>query len=136
MAKQRTVPCGGADARARLRTASAYLEVAGAVLNERDASEYRNVAAGVSVLAGIAASDAICGIRLGKIHRGDDHRAAADLLQQATPDGAKLATVLRRLLGLKDAAHYGIPVVSSRSASDARRWAAQLVMRAIEESER
>jgi hypothetical protein len=136
MTKQRTVPCSSTDARARLRTAIAYLEVAGAVLDERDASEYRNVAAGVSVLAGIAASDAICGIRLGKIHRSDDHRAAAELLRQATPDGAKLAAVLRRLLGLKDAAHYGVPVVSTRNATDARRWAAQLVMRAMEESER
>jgi hypothetical protein len=120
----------------RLRTASAYLEVAGAVLGERDAGEYRNVAAGLSVLAGIAASDAICGIRLGKVHRGEDHRGAADLLQQATPDGAKLAADLRRLLNLKDAAHYGVLVVSSRNATDARRWAAKLVARAAEESER
>jgi len=77
------------------------------VLGERDRDEYLNVAAGLAVLAGIAGSDAICDARLGRIHRGDDHRAAQDLLQQATPDGKKLAAVLGRL-----------------SANFARRWRA------------
>ena len=59
--------------RARPRTAQAYLEVAGNVLREPSRDEYLNVAAGLAVLAGIAASDAICGTPLGRIHRGDDH---------------------------------------------------------------
>lgn len=95
-----------------------------------------NVAVGLAILAGIAASDALCGLRLGYVHRGEDHRAAADLLQQATPDGAKLAADLRRLLSLKDAAHYGMLLVSARNASDAKKLAARLVERATEESER
>lgn len=132
----RTAPCSAAEARTRLRTAQAYLEVAGSVLKERGHGDYLNVAAGVAVLAGIAASDAICGIRLGRIHRGEDHHGAEELLRTATPDGPKLATVLIRLLSLKDAAHYGAPVVSARKAADAGRWAAQLVERASEEAER
>ena len=48
------------------------------------------VAAGLAVLAGIAASDSLCATRLGEIHRSADHRAAADLLGVATADGAKL----------------------------------------------
>jgi hypothetical protein len=112
------------------------LEVAGFVLEERGRDEYLNVAAGLAILAGIAASDAICGIRLGYVHRGDDHRRAQDLLRTATPDGQKLATNLGRLLGLKDAAHYGVLVVAPRRASDALRWAAYLVERAAEEAER
>ena len=133
----RTVQCRPDEARRRLSTAQAYLNVAGSVLEEcSQDDEYLNVAAGLAVLAGIAASDAICGIRLGRLHRGEDHRGAADLLRTATPDGARLATVLGRLLGLKDAAHYGAPVVSPRKAADARKWAAQLVKRAEEEAER
>lgn len=132
----RTAPCSKSEARARLRTARAYLEVAGSVLGERDRGEYLNVAAGLAVLAGIAGSDAICGARLGRIHRGDDHRAAQDLLQQATPDGKKLATVLGRLLSMKDAAHYGVIVVSARNATDAKKWAALLIERAAQETER
>ncbi len=106
------------------------------MLEERGRDEYLNVAAGLAVLAGIAASDAICGIRLGYLHRGEDHHGAEDLLRTATPDGDKLATVLGRLLSVKDAAHYGVPVVSGRKASDARKWAAHLVGRAGEETER
>ena len=132
----RTAPCSKIEARARLRTARAYLEVADSVLGERDRGEYLNVAAGLAVPAGIAGSDAICGARLGRIHRGDDHRGAQDLLQQATSDGKKLATILGRLLSIKDAAHYGVIVVSARNATDAKKWAALLIERAAEEAER
>ncbi|MGH3422536.1 MAG: hypothetical protein ACRDOD_23430, partial [Streptosporangiaceae bacterium] len=124
------------EGRTRLRTAQAYLDVAESVLDERDSGEYLNVAAGLAVLAGIAASDAICCIRLGCRHRGDDHRGAADLLRTATPDGAELAKSLLRLLDLKDAAHYGVLVVASRKARDAIRWATRLADRAQQESER
>lgn len=132
----RTVPCGLADATARLRTAQAYLDVAELVVGERDRDEYLNVAAGLAVLAGIAASDAICCARLGRRHRGDSHRSAADVLRQATPDGAELAVPLLRLLDLKDAAHYGVMIVAARKGRDALRWAGRLVDRAREETER
>lgn len=132
----RTARCSAADARVRLGTAQAYLEVAQKVLQEHSRSEHLNVAAGVAVLAGIAASDAICGARLGHIHRGDDHLGAQDLLRQATPDGAELANYLGRLLSVKNAAHYGVQVVSARNATDATKWAARLVERARQETER
>lgn len=132
----RTAQCGTAEARSRLRTARAYLEVAALVLGERDRDEYLNVSAGLSVLAGIAASDSICCTRLHSRHRGDDHRGAADLLRHATPDGPELAATLLRLLDLKDEAHYGVLVVAARKARDAHRWAARLVERATEEAER
>lgn len=81
-------------------------------------------------------SDAICARRLGLIHRGDEHRAASGLLATATPDGAKLSQVFRRLIDIKDEAHYGLTLVSSRKARDAVRWAQTLVSRAAEELER
>jgi hypothetical protein len=132
----RTAPCGAADAQSRLRTARAYLEVSGLVLSERDRDEHLNVSAGLAVLAGIAASDSICCVRLRSRHRGDDHRGAADLLRRATPDGPELAVTLLRLLDLKDEAHYGVLVVSARKARDAHRWATRLVERAAQETER
>jgi len=134
-ASSRTAPCAADDARSRLRTARAYLEVARLVLDENNPDEYLNVAAGLAVLAGIAASDSICCARLRKRHRGDDHRGAADLLRTTTPDGASLATTLLRLLDIKDEAHYGVIVVPRR-ARDAVRWATRLVDRAAEETER
>jgi hypothetical protein len=117
----RTSACTAADARTRLKTA-------------RD--EYLNVAAGLAVLAGIAASDSICCARLKVRHRGDDHRGAADLLRTATPDGANMARLLLRLLDLKDEAHYGVMVVAARKANNAVRWARTLADRAGQEVER
>ncbi len=131
----RTSECSPAEARARLRTAKAYLDVARSLPREQD-NEYLNVAVGNAILAGIAASDSICGVRLGRLHRGDDHYGAVDLLRTATPDGKKLATSLSRLLNLKDAAHHGVPVVAASKATEAIRWAAFLVERAAEETER
>jgi len=98
--------------------------------------EHLSVAAGAAVLAGIAASDAICGRRLGKIHRGESHRDAVVLLQSATPDGKALSAQLGRLLDIKDEAHYGIYFVSARKASAAVTAARRLVQRAQTEIER
>jgi len=134
--KSKTVPADRDAARQRLRTARAYIEVADLVLGERGRVEMPSVAAGLAVLAGIAAADAICAARLQMIHRGQDHRGAVQLLEKATPDGARLASSLRRLLDVKDAAHYGVVVVAHQRARDAVRWAQLLVDRAGAESER
>jgi len=93
--------------------ARAYLETAELVASERREG-FSNVTAGLAILAGTAASDAICCVRLGRYHRGDDHRRATELLQAATPDGRELAVRLERLLGLKDTAHYGAPLLDIR----------------------
>jgi hypothetical protein len=131
----RSAKGGSAEAASRLRMARTYLDAAELVANERHAS-FTNVTAGLAVLAGIAASDAICCVRLGRYHRGEDHRGATDLLRTATPDGRELGTRLERLLGLKDTAHYGATLIPASAASNAVRWARQLVERAQEELER
>jgi hypothetical protein len=94
------------------------------------------VAAGVAVLAGIAASDAICARRLKVIHRGDDHRAASELLAQSTPDGKQLARMFRNLIDIKNQAHYGLTVVEPAKAKRAVGWARKLVERAQDELQR
>jgi hypothetical protein len=132
----RTPPCTKADARVRLRTAQGYLDVAELVLDERQRDEFLSVAAGLAVLAGIAASDSICCTRLGRRHRDDDHRGAAASLTQSVPDGPALASQLLRLLDIKDQAHCGLVVVAPRKARDAMRWAKHLVARAGQELDR
>ena len=129
----RTSLCGIAEARSRLRIARAYLDTAELVHDEKERQEFLSVSAGLAVLAGIAAADSICCVRLRRLHRGDDHRAAAELLSSATPDGPALASKLLRLLDVKDAAHYGVTAVGLRKARDTLRWARQLVKRAGEE---
>ena len=132
----RTRPATTGDARTRLEYASAYLEVAELVLTDSEGSALPGVAAGLAVLAGIAASDAICARRLQEIHRGDDHRAAADLQRTATADGRELARMFLRLIDLKDEAHYGLTLVSRQRAKNAVRWSSSLVERARQEIER
>lgn len=68
-------------------------------------------------------------LRLGRLHRSDDHRNAAEQLRQATPDGLELAAALLGLPGRKDTAHYGLMVVAARKARDAVRWSVHLKAR-------
>lgn len=76
----RSVRGGPGEAAARLGMALAYLETA-QLADSEHREGFSNVTAGLAVLAGIAASDAICCVRLGRYHRGDDHRQATELLQ-------------------------------------------------------
>lgn len=133
---RRNAPCGREAARQRLAVAQAYLETARMVLGEHDREEHLNVASGNAVLAGIAASDSICCARLGRMHRGPDHVGAVELLTDAVRDGKRVGQDLRRLLGLKDEAHYGLIVTSDRKAQDSIKWAERLVKRARDEVER
>ncbi len=130
-----TRPADREDARLRLRTAEAYRDVAELVLDDADAA-MPGVAAGLAVLAGIAVADALCARRLGAIHRGDDHRGASKLLEQAVPDGKRLSATFLRLVDLKDEAHYGLIFVTAARARHAVRWAGTLVDRARDEVQR
>ncbi|MFI5429620.1 hypothetical protein [Aeromicrobium sp. UC242_57] len=57
-----------------------YLEVAELV--EAEDGEAINVCVGTAVLAGIAAGDVICATALGEYYSGNDHAAAAALLER------------------------------------------------------
>jgi hypothetical protein len=115
--------------------AEAYLVAAKLAAGETGAP-WAAVAAGNAVLAGIAASDAICCLRIGERPRGDNHQEAMALLGRATPDGSRLAQALERLLGIKDQSHYGVELLTSDRARSAVRQASRLTARAREELER
>jgi hypothetical protein len=79
MSASRRRSCGAEDARVRCRQAVAYLETAKLITSDGSLPadyDYNHVAAGVAVLAAIAASDALCCRLLGERSRGQDHRAA------------------------------------------------------------
>lgn len=104
----RTVPCSRDQARVRQEHAEKYLEVAELVAAESaDVPASATVSASLAVLAGIAASDAACGARMGLRARGQDHRHAVELLGRVTGSAAAVRG-LGRLLDAKDAAHYGV----------------------------
>ncbi len=123
----RTQPCSAADAGSRLRNALKFVEVAELVAGEGTDLEYSSQAAALAVLAGIAASDAACCKALGRRARGQDHRAAVDLVETIKPKGEQAAKSLGRLLNLKDQAHYGLFDVGGRDLKTALRPANDLV---------
>ena len=85
-----------------------------------------SVAAALAVLAGIAASDAACCLKLGKRSRGEGHHQAADFLRKII-GGEKPADALTRLISLKDTAQYGVINISDAELTIAMRRARTLV---------
>lgn len=110
------------EGRGRRVIAQKYVEVAN-LIDSEDGTAI-NVCVGVAVLAGIAASDAICAAALGERYSGDDHDAAADLLGRVDP---KLGKYLRDLVALKGQSHYGSTLLTTRDRRKALRCAAALV---------
>jgi hypothetical protein len=125
--KGRTQSCTPDDARRRLRHAQQFLDVAHLLVDQETEPEYTSAAAALSVLAGIAASDAACCKALGRRSRGQDHQQAADLLELVRPDGDDAAKLLRRLLGHKDTAHYGLIDLTNAQLKSTLRQADELV---------
>jgi HEPN domain-containing protein len=122
----RTQACGDREARAKLRRAEQFVEVA-TLLKEESDPDWASAAAALAVLAGISASDAACCKALGLRARGQDHHDAEALLEQIDPGGKHAATAMRRLINLKDEAHYGFYSVSRQDLKAALTQAGRLV---------
>lgn len=125
-ATARTQRCDLAQARLRLDHARSFLTVAELVGTDPDEVANPSVTASLAVLAGIAASDAACCAVLRMRARGQDHQQAAELLESIVPGGSTMARDLRRLLTVKDDAHYGLLDVSAQKATAALRQAKRL----------
>lgn len=67
------------------------------------------------MLAAIAATDAICGLKLGLHSRGQGHVQALALLERVDVPSV-LVTKLRRVLNEKDAAHYSPQLMTKSHA--------------------
>lgn len=120
---QRTRSCGRAEATARLAKARQFLDVADVALT----AELYDAAASDAAMAGIAAADVICCVRLGSRSAAADHGEAAPLLRKADE---RVAVDLERLLGVKYRAQYDHRRVTSTEATQAVTRAKRLVARA------
>lgn len=114
--RRRTAPCTRAEAESRLRQAEAFAMVAELVLDDESEAASPSVAAALAVLAGIAASDAACCVKLGERARGQAHAEAVAVLRTVVPHGQDMAKDLARLLASKDEAHYGPNLVDAGKA--------------------
>lgn len=100
--QSRTRPVSAAQARAYISKAEEYLSAAVAELNAG-----RTIAStSLAIHAGINASDAVTGVRLGRRAAGQDHDEVLVLLRTAGPDGQAVAKDLMRLLPMKTKAEY------------------------------
>lgn len=84
-----------------------------------------NIIASLAVLAGIAASDAICGAEVGE-RAGENHADAVKLLRQCAPKSSA-ASQLQRLLDAKSESQYSSRLVTTTRASELRDQAQRLV---------
>jgi hypothetical protein len=116
--------CTRDDARNRLADARSMMIVADLVITD---DTIPGVAGALAVLAGIAASDAACCAALGRRHRGQNHREALQLLESVEPAGPAMARDLRRLLGRKDDAHYGLGALAAADERKMVEWAHRLL---------
>jgi hypothetical protein len=113
--------------RTRRKIAEKYVDVANLVADEDGAAI--NVCVGLAVLAGIAAGDAVCIASTGERYAGQDHDAAAELLERVD---ASLGKRLRQLVALKPSSHYGDHLLSEGDRRTALRCANLLVEAAVE----
>ncbi len=122
----RTQVCGNREAQAKLRRAEQFMEVATLIKDEPD-PDWASAAAALAVLAGISASDAACCKALGRRSRGQDHHDAEALLELIEPGGKNAANAMRRLINLKDEAHYGFYNVGRQDLKSAFTHAGKLI---------
>ena len=92
-----------------------------------DAVTGLNQIAIVMAQAEIAATDAICGLKLGRYSRGQDHNQAAALLETVDLADHTLPTKLRRVLASKDTVRYSPRLMSKSDAQGLVRQARALV---------
>jgi hypothetical protein len=98
----RTKKVSAAQVRAYAGKAQEYVDAAASEL----VAERFIAATSLAVHAGINASDAVCGARLGERAAGDSHDQVLALLKTAGKDGIAVEKELRRLLPLKTKAEY------------------------------
>ena len=114
-----TKSCSERVRKGSLAKATEFLDAA--LLLDDDMTD---AAVNLYVLAGIAAADVICCVRLGKHAVGENHTEAVLLLKQADRD---VEQHLRNLLNLKSKAAYTETPVTAAEHMKARRSAETLV---------
>lgn len=101
----------------RLTVAKAYLKAAQDEATLADANSVGNPIASQVVNAAIAYADAITAVRLGQVNQRDHegiHKLLRDALGNALPDAQ--AKRLRRIVGSKDTAQYGVRLLRKDEA--------------------
>lgn len=123
--------CDQATQDGRFKKAQQFIAAAELVEHFADGALADVEAAYVTLLvhAGIAASDVICCVRLGRYSTSENHNDAVAMLNQVD---AKLSADLAVLLSLKTRAGYSAQSVKAEALTKAGRAAQRLIAAAIE----
>lgn len=113
--------------RERARVAHSFLKAAQDLHTLADDDHSTNPVASNAILSGIAASDVICAVAIGKYSQGEAHAVAIQLLKSVAPNGPTYAKDLKRLVDAKATVQYSARLASGTLASDCLRWAERLV---------
>jgi len=101
----KVIDCSIGEAKARRDQARAYIDVAEIVLADSASRYEAQVAAALAVLAAIAAADAVCGPKLHRYSREQDHAQAVALLETVDVDDPSSPIKLRQIFALCRPAH-------------------------------
>lgn len=129
MMTARTTPMTRADVAARAAHARGFLSAAEIIDQFSDEvadDAAAHVVGSLAVLAGIAATDAICGHALGRRAAGENHDEAIALMKTATTQGREFARDLARLLGAKSNVQYSPRVVTAATSRELVKYARRL----------
>ncbi len=118
--------CASRETLRPLSAARQFLEAAEFYVGDED-PDGRRVAVSNAVLAGIAASNAMCCARVGRHAVGDDHQAAITLVGTIGPEGREAAKAPTALLSVKHKAQYQTSAVGKADATGAVRRAQSLI---------
>jgi HEPN domain-containing protein len=128
MTKGKTVQVRRGEARLYLEKAVQFLEQArsGLDANRSDAALLD------AIHAAISGADAVTVALSGVLSTDPDHQRAADLLEEAAPDGRERARQLRALLARKNTVEYESRKASTKDARDGVERAGRIVEWATE----
>lgn len=126
-----TTACGPGHADGRRRKMEVFVAAADALLllDAPGDPDVADALVSLRITAGIAASDVLCCVRLGRHSTGGNHNDAVALL--ASIDRS-LANHLRRLLQIEPKAQYGSLAVSQRELTTSARATGALIAAARE----
>ncbi|KRE22869.1 hypothetical protein ASG80_08265 [Agromyces sp. Soil535] len=123
-----------ADVATRASHARAFMaaaELVDALADDAGIESKANLLGSLAVLAGIAASDAICGASLGERAAGENHTDAVVLLKRASPPEDSSSAQLKRLLDAKTTTQYSPILIGDTKAADLL-TAAQRLLKTME----
>lgn len=124
---QRMTPTDVATRASHARAFIVAADLVDALADDAGIETKSNLLGSLAVLAGIAASDAICGNALGERAASENHADAVAVMKRATPPSDSGPAQLKRLLDAKTTTQYSSTLIGETKANELLTAARRLV---------